>query len=134
MGNRRMQVLAALTRLRQAACHPGMLPGGTPEDASGKMDRLLELLPRLAESGHRALVFSQWTSLLDLLEPRLEGAGLPFLRLDGLEVASCSASPIDLERPREEVRRGNQQEREFGSHQDHSATDHHPDNIPIRTA
>ena len=83
VGNRRMQVLAALTRLRQAACHPGMLPGGSPEDASGKMDRLLELLPRLAESGHRALVFSQWTSLLDLVEPRLEGAGLAFLRLDG---------------------------------------------------
>jgi len=82
-GNRRMQVLAALTRLRQVACHPGMLPGGSAEAASGKLDRLMELLPRLIESGHKALVFSQWTSLLDLVEPRLEAAELPFVRLDG---------------------------------------------------
>ena len=82
-GNRRMQVLAALTRLRQVACHPGMLPGGSADAASGKLDRLMELLPRLIESGHKALVFSQWTSLLDLVEPRLETAGLSFVRLDG---------------------------------------------------
>jgi len=83
MGARRMQVLAALTRLRQAACHPGMLPGGSPDAESGKLNRLMELLPRLVESGHKALVFSQWTSLLDLVEPRLTTAGLEFVRLDG---------------------------------------------------
>jgi len=83
MKNRRMQVLAALTRLRQAACHPALLPGGSPDADSAKLDRLLELLPPLIESGHKALVFSQWTSLLDLVEPRLLRAGIPFLRLDG---------------------------------------------------
>jgi superfamily II DNA or RNA helicase len=83
MGNRRMQVLTALTRLRQAACHPALLPGGPPDADSAKLDRLLELLPPLIESGHKALVFSQWTSLLDLVEPRLLRAGIPFLRLDG---------------------------------------------------
>jgi SNF2 family DNA or RNA helicase len=59
--------------------------------------------------GHKALVFSQWTSLLDHIEPRLKNAGLPFARLDGSTrnrpavVASLvyratkeSAPPIDL--------------------------------------
>ena len=82
-GSRRMQVLAALTRLRQAACHPGLLPGGSPTAESGKLNRLMDLLPPLADTGHKALVFSQWTSLLDLVEPRLKDAGLGFVRLDG---------------------------------------------------
>ncbi len=83
MKNRRMQVLAALTRLRQASCHPALLPEGSPAADSGKLDRLLQLLARLVEAGHRALVFSQWTSLLDLVEARLEEAALQWLRLDG---------------------------------------------------
>ena len=79
---RRMRVLALLTRLRQAACDASLLPD--EEDVpSGKLDALLERLEELAEEGHRTLVFSQWTSLLDRVEPRLEAAGLTWLRLDG---------------------------------------------------
>ncbi|MBN94804.1 MAG: helicase [Deltaproteobacteria bacterium] len=80
---RRMAVLAALTRLRQASCHPALVPGGADAGESGKVDRLLQALESLCASGHRALVFSQWTSLLDLIEPRLRAAELDFLRLDG---------------------------------------------------
>jgi superfamily II DNA or RNA helicase len=82
-GRRRLQVLEALTRLRQAACHSGLLPGGDPDSASGKLDVLMEMLEQSSEEGHRSLVFSQWTSLLDLVEPRLHRAGLAFVRLDG---------------------------------------------------
>lgn len=82
-GRRRLQVLEALTRLRQAACHAGLLPGGDPAAASGKIDLLMEQLIQATEEGHRALVFSQWTSLLDLVEPRLNAASLDFVRLDG---------------------------------------------------
>jgi SNF2 family DNA or RNA helicase len=78
----RMQVLAALTRLRQAACDAALLPNG-PEVPSGKLDVLLEGLETVAEEGGRALVFSQWTSLLDRVEPRLAKAGLKHVRLDG---------------------------------------------------
>jgi SNF2 family DNA or RNA helicase len=44
---------------------------------------LLELLDTAAADGHKSLVFTQWTSLLDLVEPWLQRAGLPYTRLDG---------------------------------------------------
>ena len=79
-----IQALEALLRLRQAACHPALIPG--QEEAplsSSKLEQLLELLETLVAEGHKSLVFSQWTSLLDLVGPRLRRAGLDFVRLDG---------------------------------------------------
>jgi superfamily II DNA or RNA helicase len=85
-----MAALEALLRLRQAACHPALLPGGVRGGAapqqSSKIERLLEALEDVVADGHRALVFSQWTSLLDLIEPHLTGAGIGFTRLDGTTV------------------------------------------------
>ena len=82
-----MAALEALLRLRQAACHPALLPGGLRGGAapaqSSKIERLLEALSDAVADGHRALVFSQWTSLLDLIEPHLTEAGIAFTRLDG---------------------------------------------------
>ena len=77
-----MAVLETLLRLRQAACHPALVPGQTAETSS-KVDLLCDNLTEGNASGHKALVFSQWTSLLDLIEPRLKECGLPFVRLDG---------------------------------------------------
>jgi SNF2 family DNA or RNA helicase len=77
-----MKALEALLRLRQAACHPALLPGQEARTSS-KLERLVEALDLAAQEGHKALVFSQWTSLLDLIEPRLTTAGLSFIRLDG---------------------------------------------------
>ncbi|HEX5065041.1 MAG TPA: DEAD/DEAH box helicase [Myxococcota bacterium] len=77
-----LQVLEALLRLRQAACHPGLLPGHDAESSS-KLELLLEQLEEGIAEGHKALVFSQWTSLLDRIEPLLARAKLPFTRLDG---------------------------------------------------
>jgi SNF2 family DNA or RNA helicase len=74
--------LEALLRLRQAACHPALVPGQVASN-SAKVARLLEVLDTVAADGHKALVFSQWTSLLDLVEPHLRAASLPFVRLDG---------------------------------------------------
>ena len=82
-GTRRIQVLAALLRLRQVACHAGLVPGGNPGMPSGKLDVLMENLTNVIDEGHKTLVFSQWTSLLDLVEPHLREAKLPFVRLDG---------------------------------------------------
>jgi SNF2 family DNA or RNA helicase len=77
-----IKALEALLRLRQAACHPALVPGQTAATSS-KVEVLLEALDAAAAEGHRALVFSQWTSLLDLIEPALTRAELAFLRLDG---------------------------------------------------
>jgi SNF2 family DNA or RNA helicase len=77
-----MKALEALLRLRQAACHPALVPGQQAQTSS-KVQRLLEALENAVADGHRALVFSQWTSLLDLVEPALGAAAIPFERLDG---------------------------------------------------
>jgi superfamily II DNA or RNA helicase len=80
-----LAVLEALLRLRQAACHPSLVPGQTAESSS-KIERLLEALEESVSEGHKALVFSQWTSFLDLVEPALKQAGIAFTRLDGSTV------------------------------------------------
>lgn len=74
--------LEALLRMRQACCHPGLVPGQTAATSS-KIEALVEALADASADGHKALVFSQWTSLLDLVEPHLKEAGITFNRLDG---------------------------------------------------
>ncbi len=81
-GGNVLAALEALLRLRQAACHVALLPGQSA-DTSSKVSRLLLALEDAAADGHKALVFSQWTSMLDLVEPHLEAAAVPFVRLDG---------------------------------------------------
>ncbi len=77
-----MQALEVLLRLRQAACHTALVPGQTA-DSSSKIELLLEFLDEVLAEGHKALVFSQWTSLLDLVQPHLDAANIAFTRLDG---------------------------------------------------
>jgi SNF2 family DNA or RNA helicase len=85
-----MAALEALLRLRQTACHTALLPagmrGGEAPPSSSKLERLMEALQDAVADGHHALVFSQWTSLLDLIEPALTAAGIRFVRLDGSTV------------------------------------------------
>jgi len=83
-GGDALAVLEALLRLRQAACHTALVPPSLGrERASSKIETLLEALETASAEGHKALVFSQWTSLLDLVEPHLQAQQIPFLRLDG---------------------------------------------------
>jgi len=77
-----LAALEALLRLRQAACHSGLVPGQAASTSS-KLELLMESLDSVVAEGHKALVFSQWTSLLDLAEPKLQEAGVDFVRLDG---------------------------------------------------
>ncbi len=97
-----LAALEALLRLRQAACHPSLVPGQSAATSS-KVERLLESLEEAAADGHKSLVFSQWTSFLDLVEPHLEKAGIGFVRLDGstrdragvvAEFQSASGPPV----------------------------------------
>ncbi len=77
-----MVALEALLRLRQAACHSGLVPGQQAE-TSAKIILLMETLDAVIAEGHKALVFSQWTALLNKVEPHLRNAGHDFIRLDG---------------------------------------------------
>lgn len=81
-GAKFMRVLELLLRLRQAACHSALL--STECRDSSKTDLLMNSLKECVEGGHYSLVFSQWTSFLDLLEPELKKAGISFSRIDGL--------------------------------------------------
>ena len=80
-GTARMRVLTALLRLRQACCDLRLL--GTQDASSSKLNALLELLEETIDGGHRALVFSQFTAMLDLIAAALEEDGILFCRLDG---------------------------------------------------
>ncbi|NNL65535.1 MAG: DEAD/DEAH box helicase, partial [Myxococcales bacterium] len=81
-GGNVLAALEALLRLRQAACHSGLVPGQHAEGSS-KIDLLRERLDTVVAEGGKALVFSQWTSLLDRVEPHLRAGGIAFTRLDG---------------------------------------------------
>lgn len=82
-GRPTMNVLAALTRLRQCACHPGLIDKTLLSERSGKLDLVLPMLEELTAAGKKALVFSSFTGLLGLMRTRLETAHVPYLSLDG---------------------------------------------------
>jgi superfamily II DNA or RNA helicase len=79
----KMQILEALLRLRQAACHPGLLDRDRAAESSAKLDVLLPQLAEVMEEGHKALVFSQFTSLLAIVRNRLDRDKIPYEYLDG---------------------------------------------------
>ena len=72
-----MNALEALLRLRQAACHQALIPT-LEANTSSKIETLTEKLKEVTNSGHKALVFSQWTSLLNLIEPHLKTENIRF--------------------------------------------------------
>ncbi|HEU4406916.1 MAG TPA: DEAD/DEAH box helicase [Polyangiaceae bacterium] len=79
---RRVEVLAALTRLRLLASHPRLYDPRS-ELASSKLVRLTELVGELTAAGQRALVFSQFTSHLALVREALGARGVAHVYLDG---------------------------------------------------
>lgn len=80
--NSRFDILAAITRLRQAACHPRLYHPHSNANSS-KVAMLRDHLESIVEEGYAALVFSQFTSLLELVRQDLEGSGMRIAYLDG---------------------------------------------------
>jgi len=80
----RMRILAQLTRLRQICCHPALFLSEY-EGGSGKLALALETIQRALESGHRVLLFSQFTGMLDLIKNSLDKSEMPvsYFYLDG---------------------------------------------------
>ena len=93
-GQKRIRILAEITRLRRAACNPALIE---PEAGleSAKLTRLLDLAAELRDNRHRALVFSQFTGHLDLVETALRQTGARILRLDGSTPAKERARLVE---------------------------------------
>jgi len=79
----KIYVLEALLRLRQAAIHPGLIDHARSGEPSAKLEMLLPQLAEVLASGHKALVFSQFTSMLGILGRRLEAEKIHYEYLDG---------------------------------------------------
>lgn len=84
-GKSKMVIFNALLRMRQVCCDLRLLKLDNIDDtkSSGKLDLFGELLEEVVDGGHRVLVFSQFTSMLDLLGTRLTDENVDFCRLDG---------------------------------------------------
>ncbi len=76
-------ILEGLLRLRQAACHPGLIDHRRVGEPAAKLDVLLPRLHELREAGHKALVFSQFTSFLAIVRERLDRERVRYEYLDG---------------------------------------------------
>lgn len=78
----KIQILAELTKLRQICCDPGLIFEGYRGE-SVKTDLCVDLICNAVEGGHKILLFSQFTSMLERLEERLKKENIPFYSLTG---------------------------------------------------
>ncbi len=78
----RMMILASLTRLRQICCHPSTFIDNY-DGGSGKMNLLLQVISNAIGNGHRILIFSQFTSMLQIISDALNEQQVEFFYLDG---------------------------------------------------
>ncbi len=78
-------ILDALLKLRQVCCDPRLVKSASARKVSerAKLDLLMAMLPELVDEGRRILVFSQFTSMLALIERELDAAGLAYVTLTG---------------------------------------------------
>ena len=83
IGRTRIAVLEALLRLRQAACHPGLIDHERIDEPGAKLETLLEQLGEVLDEGHKVLIFSQFTSFLAILRRQLDARGTVYEYLDG---------------------------------------------------
>jgi superfamily II DNA or RNA helicase len=83
INSHRFTILSSLTLLRQLSLHAGLVDEEHADLPSAKIDILLEQLFDVVDSGHRALVFSQFTRFLNKVRTRLDAEGIAYCHLDG---------------------------------------------------
>ncbi len=81
----RIEILTALMKLRRICDHPALVDPRLPrtEEMSGKMGLALELVRQAVEGGHKVLLFSQFTGMLDLLRDALDELGIGHATIEG---------------------------------------------------
>lgn len=93
-GGDSVRILSLLMRLRQISCHPALIDRNYDKD-SGKLKLLEELVTAAAASGHRILIFSQFTSMLDIIRKRLDELNIDSFYLDGKTPAYARTEMAD---------------------------------------
>lgn len=88
----RMKMLSMLTRLRQLCCHPALYLEDYAHD-SAKLSLCMELIQDCMDSGHRILLFSQFTSMFEFLGRELDAQNIPYFTLTG---STKPAERLDL--------------------------------------
>ena len=78
----KMQILAALTRLRQICCHPGLFINDYNAGCS-KLEQCMEIIKEAVKSGHKILLFSGYTSMFEIIEKELNNEKIRYLKLTG---------------------------------------------------
>ena len=78
----KMQILAALTRLRQICCHPGLFINDYNEGSS-KLEQCMEIIKEAVKSRHKILLFSGYTSMFEIIEKELNKEQIQYLKLTG---------------------------------------------------
>ena len=77
-----IKILAALTRLRQICCHPGLFIEDYKGESS-KLDQCIEIIEDGINAGHKILLFSSYTSMFDIIEKELSKRFINYFKLTG---------------------------------------------------
>ncbi len=85
IGGSQIIILDALLKLRQVCCHPQLLKLASAKKVkhSAKLSQLMEMLPEMVEEGRRILLFSQFTSMLAIIEDEITRQKIPYVKLTG---------------------------------------------------
>ena len=92
--NSQMQILAALTRLRQICCHPSLFINDYNEGSS-KLDQCIEIIEEAINGGHKILLFSGYTSMFEIIEKELKRRNIKYFKLTGATKVDDRITMVD---------------------------------------
>ena len=98
-----MQILAALTRLRQICCHPSLFMEGYKEGSS-KLEQCIEIIAEAIEAGHKILLFSGYTSMFEIIEKELKKKNIKYFKLTGATKVDERMKMVDEFNENQEVK------------------------------
>ena len=98
-----MKVLAALTRLRQICCHPGLFIKDYQGESS-KLEQCMEIIEEATKGGHKILLFSSYTSMLEIIEEELNKKHIKYFKLTGATKVDERINLVDEFNSNEEIK------------------------------
>lgn len=99
----RMQILSALTRLRQICCHPSLFLDNYKGESS-KLNQCIEIVKDAIASGHKILLFSTYTSMFEMIEGKLKQENIEYFKLTGQTKVDKRIELVDEFNRNEEIK------------------------------